>query len=45
MLNLCKYFGNYFGIQSFRFKFAIHFKIPNGRNYQNSDKNVHYTWF
>ncbi len=27
MLNLCKYFGNYFGFQSFRFIFALEFKI------------------
>ncbi len=27
MLNLCKYFGNYFSIKSFRFIFALEFKI------------------
>jgi TetR/AcrR family transcriptional regulator, biofilm operon repressor len=27
MLNLCKYFGNYFGIQSFRFIFANELKL------------------
>jgi hypothetical protein len=26
MLNLCKYFGNYLGVKSFRITFALEFK-------------------
>ncbi len=36
MLNLCKYFGNYFGIQSFRYIFALEFKIMKEKIIQNA---------
>ena len=45
MLNLCKYFGNYFGISSFRFTFAKDFKYNERQNYQKSHGYVFETRF
>ncbi len=37
MLNNCKYFGNYFGVKSFRYTFAANFSHKN--QYHNARTN------